>query len=237
VAGLGEAGPLVCFCRGDVFVEMSPGHVGTHALVLNAVNVTLGGLASEQGLGHYLLPTTWVTCPPAGLSTEPDGFLASFDAIRAGRIGVNPKREHELVGVPDMVLEVVSKSSRNKDTQVLRAGYAAAGVSEYWLIDARQETLNFQLLRLEGEAYAPMPADADGFLRSAVFGRSFRFLREEGPVGLPAYRLEHPSARFRSAIPSCSSPRPAWAMPRSCQARPRRGFRSSARSQSAIAAA
>jgi Uma2 family endonuclease len=36
-----------------------------------------------------------------------------------------------------MVLEVVSASSVEPDTQTLRELYWAAGIKEYWLVDAR----------------------------------------------------------------------------------------------------
>src|SRR5256885_8764701 len=45
----------------------------------------------------------------------------------------------ELEGTPDMVLEVVSESSVQKDTKRLRQLYWQAGIREYWLVDARRE--------------------------------------------------------------------------------------------------
>jgi Uma2 family endonuclease len=40
--------------------------------------------------------------------------------------------------------------------------YAAAGVAELWLVDARGETLDFRVHRLESGTYLPLQPDADG---------------------------------------------------------------------------
>ena len=52
----------------------------------------------------------------------------------------------ELDGSPDMVLEVVSDSSVEKDIDVLMDLYWKAGIREYWLVDARGERIEFKIL-------------------------------------------------------------------------------------------
>jgi Uma2 family endonuclease len=62
-------------------------------------------------------------------------------------------------GRPDLVVEVVSPSSRRYD-RVKRLGwYAQRGVPEYWLVDAEARTL--EQLRLDGATYAIVAAVAD----------------------------------------------------------------------------
>ena len=88
-----------------------------------------------------------------------------------------------------MVLEVVSRSSVQKDTRNLREDYWQAGVREYWLIDARPDPLTFDILRHTPRGYRAAPKK-DGWIRSAVFGKSFRLLRGITALGHPQFTLE-----------------------------------------------
>jgi Uma2 family endonuclease len=88
-----------------------------------------------------------------------------------------------------MTLEVVSRSSVAKDTDVLRQAYAAAGVREYWLVDARGEAPKFDVLRLGRGGYVAVRKRA-GWVRSDVFDRWFRLTRQDGRDGYPEFTLE-----------------------------------------------
>ena len=94
----------------------------------------------------------------------------------------------EMEGSPDMVLEVVSASSVHKDTVVLRQAYWQAGIREYWLVDARQEPARFDILRRTARGYAAT-RKRDGWLRSAVFGKSFQLSQRVNALGHPEYTL------------------------------------------------
>lgn len=181
----------VCFVQGHVYLEMSQDQ-RTHGPVSTEVSIVLATLARELETGRYFTPPSWVTCAPAELSTEPDGFYARYDTLRSGRLAINPERRIELVGVPDFVLEIVSKSSVKKDRRLLRDAYAAAGVGEYWLIDARREDRppRFELLVLRDGAYEEITPDADGWRASPTWQRSFRLRRVVDPAGLPDFRLD-----------------------------------------------
>lgn len=54
-------------------------------------------------------------------------------------------------GAPDLVVEVVSASSRRYDRVVKLGYYADAGVPEYWVVDPEARTLERLVLR--GGAY------------------------------------------------------------------------------------
>src|SRR4051812_15201215 len=86
----------------------------------------------------------------ADLSTVPGGLFVSFAALREGHVRQVPGRHAgvvELEGTPEMVLEVVSDSSVEKDTVRLPELYRRAGIPEFWRVDARGE-LRFEVLRL-----------------------------------------------------------------------------------------
>ena len=50
-------------------------------------------------------------------------------------------------------MEIVSPSSVSKDKKHLRECYYRAGIPEYWLIDARGEDVEFDILRRGEEKY------------------------------------------------------------------------------------
>ena len=50
-------------------------------------------------------------------------------------------------GVPDMVVEVLSRSTRLRDLTVKKDAYESNGVKEYWIIDPYMKTVDVYLLR------------------------------------------------------------------------------------------
>jgi Uma2 family endonuclease len=76
-----------------------------------------------------------------------------------------------------MVLEVLSRSSVRKDRVILRQAYWEAEVREYWLVDARDAPVQFDVLRHTAKGYTAS-RKADGWIKSAVFGKSFRLTQE-----------------------------------------------------------
>jgi Uma2 family endonuclease len=71
----------------------------------------------------------------------------------------------------------------------LRELYWKAGIPEYWLVDDRGEELEFSILRHGPRGYTPVRKQG-GWVKSAVFGKSFRLLRQHDEDGLLEYTLE-----------------------------------------------
>ena len=112
--------------------------------------------------------------------------------MRTGRLQLVPgKREGymELEGTPDMALEILSETSERKDWLLLRDLYWKAGIAEYWLVDARNEPAQFDILRHGPTGYDPTPA-VDGWMRSDVLGREFRLIRQTDPLGHPQFVVD-----------------------------------------------
>ena len=64
---------------------------------------------------------------------------------------MSKRRKQGCVGAPDMVIEILSPSSVEKDLQTKRAIYEKHGVREYWIIDpARRHAL---VMNLEAGVY------------------------------------------------------------------------------------
>lgn len=183
----------VAFIEGEVFVEMSPDSIESHK-VKTAVTTTLERIAHEEDLGEVYSDRALLTHQGAELSTEPDAIFASWSAFESGRLELVPKGRDdadyiELVGAPDLVVEVVSDSSERKDLVRLRGAYARAGIPEYWLIDARGPELRFEILVLEGGTYRDPPAGASS-QHSPALGRRFSLRRERNRLGRWRYHLE-----------------------------------------------
>jgi Uma2 family endonuclease len=119
-------------------------------------------------------------------------MFASFATLEAERLRpvTRAGREDsvELEGTPDLVVEVVSDSSVRKDRVALREAYHGAGVPEYWIIDARGESVDFEILWLESDGYraSAEPASAQP---SRVLARTFRIDRERDRLGQWRYQL------------------------------------------------
>jgi Uma2 family endonuclease len=142
--------------------------------------------------GLYMPDGMHLTHTGADLAVQPDGIFASFDAFQSGRVQQVPNARQvgavDLHGTPDMVLEVVSDSSEEKDNVILPPKYQAAQIPEFWRIDARAE-LHFEILRLTPTGYVPTQGD-DGWWRSDIFARDFRLVRLTNALGQPRFLLE-----------------------------------------------
>jgi Uma2 family endonuclease len=183
------------FLDGEVFIDLSPEELETHNKVKGEIGRVLLTLNKNTKLGSFYSDGALLTNEKANLSTEPDALFVTWEGLKAGRVRrVERKGEDrqytELVGTPDWVLEVISDSSVRKDTKRLREEYHRADIGEYWLIDARGEKVEFQIL-LRGETdYESAAAERGGWLASRVFQRRFRLRREEEQLDSWDYTLE-----------------------------------------------
>src|SRR5262249_52631220 len=95
----------------------------------------------------------------------------------------------EVIGTPDMTLEIISKTSVEKDTVDLMELYAKAGVSEYWLIDSTSANPELSIYRLTNGRYA-VARKQGGWVKSNVFGRSFRLTTTKDANSLSQFKLD-----------------------------------------------
>lgn len=182
---------------GRIEAAMSPEELYTHSALIVEIAARLHALIIDTGLGLVFSQRTRFASPTAELSVEPDVVAMLWASSSTGRVHdvPSPKREEryiELEGAPDLVVEVVSDSSVGKDRKRLPPLYAAAGVPELWLVDARRRAPLFQVLVLEGGAYREQPRDEGGWMTSPLLGRRVRLVVRPGPRRL--FRLEHEPA-------------------------------------------
>jgi len=172
----------VFFYRGEVWVDMSNEELETHNKVKGEITRAILTLNNELDLGECYVDGILVTNEDADLSNNPDALLVLHETIAANRVQFvqrtnAPTQFIEMTGTPDWVLEVVSRGSVRKDTQQLREAYHKAGIPEYWLIDARGDEIQFQILYHRKNAYVTAP-NQEGWQRSRIFKRSFRLDRQ-----------------------------------------------------------
>ena len=95
------------------------------------INTRLASLVhtfvNERGLGE-------VFCPPCDVMLSPTDVVQP-DLIFVSRERRSILREGDAVrGAPDLVVEILSPSTADRDRKIKRALYAAHGVREYWLV-------------------------------------------------------------------------------------------------------
>jgi Uma2 family endonuclease len=180
------------FVCGEVLVEMTPESIHKHNQVKAALTEALRAFVRERDLGVVYPDRLLVTNEEAGLSCEPDLTFVCWASFQAGRVRlierVDGGDDIELAGSPDLVVEIVSDSSVRKDTRLLPATYFSAGILEYWLIDARGEQIQFEILRRGPRGFSaaepatrPQPSD--------VLSGRWELTRARNRVGLFTYTL------------------------------------------------
>ncbi len=130
-------------------------------------------------LGLYLPDGLLLSNVTADIGGNPDATFISTAALDQSACSLVEGKKGgyvEVEGSPDMVLEVVSDSSVRKDTCCLRQAYWEAGIREYWLVDARREPMRSTFSGARPKATPPRKQD--GWLKSAVFGKSFRLTQQ-----------------------------------------------------------
>ncbi len=183
------------YLGGLMEIDMSPEDVFTHGTVKVEIVRVLAGRVASARLGILLADSSRISSPTAELSVEPDVVFISEDSLEHGRVRLVPRsagqpdRYVEIEGPPDLVVEVVSNRSVTKDTRDLFSRYFAAGVDEYWLVDARREELFFRIHRRGNEGFEPTDADADSYQRSEVLSRWYRLDRSRNAKGRITFHL------------------------------------------------
>jgi Uma2 family endonuclease len=177
--------------NGEVWVDMSKEQVFTHVRVKGEYTRVLAGLAKESRDGVYFPDGLRLSNPAAEISVVPDGIYVSNRTIQLGRAHFVEGAEEgyvELEGSPDMVLEVVSTGSVEKDNQILFDAYWRAGIAEYWLVDVRKQPLRFEIYRHTSKGYSSTRKQMS-WIKSGVFGKSFKLTQQLGPNRYAEYSL------------------------------------------------
>jgi Uma2 family endonuclease len=186
-----EKGVRLCYLDGEVWIDMSKGQVFSHNQVKLQYEIVLGTLTKHDRLGRFFPDGMLLVNRDANLGAGPDGIFVSEKSLRSGRVRfVEGKKGGyvEIEGSPDMVLEIVSDGSVTKDTEKLLELYWRAGIREYWLVDVRGESVFFESYRHTSKCYVATTKER-GWVKSKVFGKSFRLTQGTDERGNPEFTL------------------------------------------------
>lgn len=110
----------------------------SHQYTVIELLIAIRTFVHDHGLGKVCIAPLPVRLWE-GKIREPD-ILFMSDA-HADRVG------EDFWGVPDMAVEVLSKSTVKVDKEEKFLEYAKAGVAEYWLVDTEERTIEVYVLR------------------------------------------------------------------------------------------
>ena len=181
------------YINGHVWVDTSMEEFPSHNRMKTALYAALVAIIEGGDLGTLVTDGMRYTNETVDFSTEPDGMFVSHETMNRGGVEFQsgPRGEAtELVGTPDLVIEVVSRSSVEKDTEWLSTNYFEAGIPEYWLIDARGSDIQFDIFKPSKKGYIATKSAA-GWVKSAVLNRTFKLTRGENRSKVVTYSLDH----------------------------------------------
>jgi Uma2 family endonuclease len=176
---------------GEVWIDMSKEQIFTHVLVKTEITAVLRSMTNREQTGIYLTDGVLLSNFAADISGNPDGLFITAETLASDRVRLIEGADGgfvELQGSPDVVLEILSKSSEKKDNVTLKQAYYEAGIREYWVVDVRKEPLVFDVFRATTKGYARTPKQ-QGWVKSGVFGKSFKLEVSPGLQGHPNYTL------------------------------------------------
>jgi Uma2 family endonuclease len=140
--------------------DMTPAPAPRHQAILMELTLVVTPWVRERGLGEV--------------------YFAPFDVVLGPRTVVQPdlvfiSRGRDIVddrnckGAPDLVVEILSPSSRPYDLEIKRERYERAGIAHYWIVDPDTGTVE-ELTLAPGGRYERLQArTATEVLRPAAF--------------------------------------------------------------------
>ena len=145
---------------GDLIMTPAPGEL--HQRVSILLGWRLVQFVTGHGLGRvYQAPF--------------DVVLSNTDVVQPDLLFVSAKRAHVITpanvrGAPDLVVEILSPSTAERDRTLKRTLYARHGVSEYWIVDTEAGNITVLLLRRGGFEVAGVYGEGDTLTSPALPG-------------------------------------------------------------------
>jgi Uma2 family endonuclease len=124
---------------------VSPSPATAHQRVSFHLTLGLGGFVKAHRLGEVF------SAPFDIVLSNHDVVVPDLVFISASRAAILTEKNAQ--GAPDLVIEILSPSSRRRDLGQKLVGYEKLGVAEYWVFDPKSRTA--LLYRKTGDAFAP----------------------------------------------------------------------------------
>ena|ERR1700756_3867464 len=126
--------------EGELYMVPSPGFY--HQSVLGNLWDFLRGFAKEKRLGIVL-------CAPLDVVLSDDNVLQP-DIIFISKERGGIVTEKSIRGAPDLIVEILSPGTLERDKIVKKSLYGKYGVKEYWIVDPTGKLIEVLTLREEG---------------------------------------------------------------------------------------
>ena len=126
--------------EGDFYMVPAPSF--RHQVVAANLGTALRGFVRSHRLGQMVWAPTGVVLSSESV-VQPDILFISNE--RRGII-----TEANVSGAPDLVVEILSPSTAERDRELKLNLYARHGVREYWIVDPEDETIEVMELGLAG---------------------------------------------------------------------------------------
>lgn len=143
--GLGDDGARYEVIDGVLYMTTAPSSY--HQWIIKQLVRYIGIPAEDQGLALSAFAPIGLLMPGCD-PVQPD-----FLIVRAANTAIFHDRR--IRGVPDLLVEVLSPGNADYDRQIKLRAYAAAGVPEYVIVDARTRSLIVYRLAEPGSYAAP----------------------------------------------------------------------------------
>lgn len=139
---------------------MVPAPTTRHQRIVRDLGFLLHAFVRDQGLGELFYAPVDVILGQGDAREVAQPDLVFITAARADIVKL-----HGIEGAPDLVVEVLSPGTEERDRGYKRTLYARHGVREYWIVDPEARTVDVHA----DAATAPRRDEADGSLSSPLF--------------------------------------------------------------------
>lgn len=135
--------------EGELYVTPAP--TPRHQEIVLRLALRLEAILAEPGRGRVFVAPIGVEFQDSGEGVQPDiVFVSSSGAAKVEEAGI--------VGAPDLVVEVLSPGTAQRDRGVKRKLYERHGVEQYWIVDPEARTV-------EAWTFGERPSEAPALQR------------------------------------------------------------------------
>ena len=147
---------------------MAPAPREIHQSILGRLHIDMGVFLDEHNLGYiYFSPF--------------DVVLSDENVVQPDLLFISNERAHiitpeNIQGAPDLVVEILSPATAERDRSVKFELYAQHGVHEYWIVDPDARTITVFLL--DGGAFEEVDTYSEGETLTSPMLAGFTFKLE-----------------------------------------------------------
>ena len=119
-----------------IYMAASPN--AGHNTVVNQLTILFGNYFNMKCIGAGIFTDTDVHLPDGDVFRPDFCVVCDLDIV---------SEESTIYGVPDLVVEVLSRSTAKKDFGIKKNSYEKHGVKEYWIVNIKDKSVQVYLLK------------------------------------------------------------------------------------------